>query len=337
MTAVKRKRTAHKKRAARVLLIRAGRLGDTIWATSAIDPVRRWFSSNVHIDLLVKRGMEGLFLHDPRIRRIFTIRHRSLPIILTPAKTRLLRHSRNEHYDLAIDLETGTDFIPLMKKISADQKLLARDVLTAEDTKQLHAVHCVRAVLSSCLPHDFVQDASPSLAASSGFAAARRFKIPSEYCIFHPGDSLIARGRKSFRSWPIEHWRTLIQLVTSGMSKSQKIIVIGEKKEKAHVSRIVSGFPHVLDICGYTSVPELMELIAKAKFVVSTDTGPSHLSAALQTPLVAIFGPTDPQRTGPWDPGTGLVKTLRATESEGQVVNPVRVMDSITAVSQVAP
>ena len=49
-----------------------------------------------------------------------------------------------------------------------------------------------------------------------------------------------------------------------------------------------------------TGLPELLALVRGAQLVVSGDTGPLHLAAAAATPVVAVFGPTDPRRNGPW-------------------------------------
>ena len=51
-----------------------------------------------------------------------------------------------------------------------------------------------------------------------------------------------------------------------------------------------------------TSLGELLAVVGAAGLVVSGDTGPLHLAAALGTPIVGIYGPTDPGRNGPWSP-----------------------------------
>ena len=51
-----------------------------------------------------------------------------------------------------------------------------------------------------------------------------------------------------------------------------------------------------------TSVSDLAVLMREAALVVSGDTGPLHIAAAMGTPLVGLYGPTWPERNGPWDP-----------------------------------
>jgi lipopolysaccharide heptosyltransferase II len=64
----------------------------------------------------------------------------------------------------------------------------------------------------------------------------------------------------------------------------------------------------VLDLTGRTDLPALMALLAEAKVVVSTDSGPMHLAAALGRPAVCLFGPTAPWRTGPYGKGHRVIR-----------------------------
>jgi 3-deoxy-D-manno-octulosonic-acid transferase/heptosyltransferase-1 len=63
-----------------------------------------------------------------------------------------------------------------------------------------------------------------------------------------------------------------------------------------------------LNLGGQTTLRELACLYRKARLVVSTDSGPMHLAAAVGTPVVALFGPTDPARTGPYGPGHQVIQ-----------------------------
>ena len=61
-----------------------------------------------------------------------------------------------------------------------------------------------------------------------------------------------------------------------------------------------------------TSLGELLAIVGAAGLVVSGDTGPLHLAAALGTPIVGIYGPTDPARNGPWSPADVTLSRNRA-------------------------
>jgi len=65
---------------------------------------------------------------------------------------------------------------------------------------------------------------------------------------------------------------------------------------------------HILDFTGRTTVPELAALLDRADVVVSVDSGPLHMAAAMATPVVGIYGPTDPALTGPMGLGHRVVR-----------------------------
>jgi heptosyltransferase I len=56
----------------------------------------------------------------------------------------------------------------------------------------------------------------------------------------------------------------------------------------------------VTNLCGATTLPEMIELLRLCDLLITNDTGPMHVAAALGKPLVALFGPTTPERTGPY-------------------------------------
>lgn len=300
-----------RKKPIRALLIRAGRLGDTIWATSVIEPLREYYGKDLEIDFLVKKGMENLFTKDERIKKVFEIKHRGLAIFLTKSKREIILKSYKEPYDLAIDLETGTDFLSLIKKVKAHKKVLARDILNNEIENEYHPVDFARKVLASFIPNDISMKAFPTLEIPYRSISHEHLGIKNNFCVVHPGNSLLSRNKVALRSWPIHHWRKLLILLTESIPNIQ-VVLVGEYNETSYVNEIVYGLHGILNLCGRTSLIELMKIISKARFVVSTDTGPSHLAAALGSPLISIFGPTNPVLTGPFDNGKGMVKILRA-------------------------
>jgi heptosyltransferase-1 len=68
----------------------------------------------------------------------------------------------------------------------------------------------------------------------------------------------------------------------------------------------------------HCSIGQLISLIRRAAVVIAGDSGPLHLAAALERPVVGIYGPTDPARNGPWVSGAGSARVLR---DEGSVTS----------------
>jgi ADP-heptose:LPS heptosyltransferase len=90
------------------------------------------------------------------------------------------------------------------------------------------------------------------------------------------------------------------------VNRSKKDIHFVTAGSKAEIRRsaelcaaLPAGFP-VTDLTGKTTLNELFALISQADAVVCNDSGPMHIAALLEKPVFAFFGPTDPEKTGPW-------------------------------------
>ncbi|MGA2854691.1 MAG: glycosyltransferase family 9 protein, partial [Verrucomicrobiota bacterium] len=68
----------------------------------------------------------------------------------------------------------------------------------------------------------------------------------------------------------------------------------------------------VRDLCGQTSLRELMALLKCCRVLLTNDSGPMHVAAALGTPVVAPFGSTSPELTGPGLPGDARHRLLKS-------------------------
>ncbi len=283
----------------RALIIRAGRLGDTVWGTTVIEPIRAYLGEQTKIDIIVTRGMRALFEHDPRIETIFEISHRSIPLVFSPTKLAVLRKSFQQPYDLVVNLETSSHFSSLLRHVRSNQKICTSTLPPhAERPDGLNVVNFYSYVLAQGVPASLCKDAAPTLRSPAHVDVASLIGNDREYLCLHPGNSLLARGKTALRSWPESHWRELVGLITQHVPSLQ-IVLIGEKSERALSEAVAADFPGVINLAGCTTLPQLMAILAHSRALVTTDTGPSHVAAALATPVIAIFGPSEAYGTGP--------------------------------------
>jgi ADP-heptose:LPS heptosyltransferase len=113
--------------------------------------------------------------------------------------------------------------------------------------------------------------------------------------------ALLNPGAKwATKRWPLAHWQVLARRLAQ--EKSLKLVVTGGAEDAAEAAIIAdaAGPGAALNLCGRTSLPELAAIMARTRLVVTADTGPLHLAAAVGAGGLAFFGPTRPQRTGPW-------------------------------------
>jgi ADP-heptose:LPS heptosyltransferase/lauroyl/myristoyl acyltransferase len=98
------------------------------------------------------------------------------------------------------------------------------------------------------------------------------------------------------KRWPVAHWRSLIEALPD-----RHFILFGTAGDRAITTAIAAGFPEtrVTDLAGRTHLPGFVEQLRQCTLLVTNDTGGMHLANAVGVPLVALFGPTNPLRTGP--------------------------------------
>ena len=107
--------------------------------------------------------------------------------------------------------------------------------------------------------------------------------------------------------WPKERFARLADMIID--EYDARIIFTGGSEDRHIIQDIMSAMKgRALNLAGHTTLKMLAALYEKTVLVISTDTGPMHLAAAMETPVVAIFGPTAPWRTGPYGSSHRVVR-----------------------------
>jgi lipopolysaccharide heptosyltransferase II len=109
----------------------------------------------------------------------------------------------------------------------------------------------------------------------------------------------IAAGAKShIKRWMISGFIRLCERLSK--EYTLKILLVGDDNDRATNKMIADkGIKNVYDITGQTNIRELAYLISLCRVLVTNDSAPMHVASAVNTPTVAIFGPTDPAKYGP--------------------------------------
>ncbi len=102
------------------------------------------------------------------------------------------------------------------------------------------------------------------------------------------------------KRWPVEFFAELVRRLTQKFSAA-RFAILGGAEDKSLGGIISRVEPErCFNLCGQTSLPEMVEWVRLCDLMITNDTGPMHVAAALGKPLVALFGPTEPRRTGPY-------------------------------------
>ena len=303
----------------RILLIKPSSLGDIIHAMPVLAGLRHrypdahiaWLAGSPYVELL--GAQPALTEAIPFDRRRYGRVGRSLGVSMGFA--RFLGHLRRRRFDLVVDLqglfrsgflawasgapvrlgfanarELGAIFythrIPVPAGVchAADQNYLVADALGFGDVEKDFSLHVSEAV---------GQRVSAALAQSGVGGRA--------YAVLVPGT------RWQTKIWPADRFAGLADLIHERLGLA--VVLIGAPSEVELCGQVQrharSG---LVSLAGGTALPELVGLIQKAKVMVCNDSGPMHVAAAVGCPLVALFGPTNPARTGPHTPSARVVR-----------------------------
>ena len=283
---------AHSQAAKRVLVIRVGHLGDSVLATTVIEPLRAAFGTDVLIDFAAGPGVNAVVLGlDRRINRVFPISRRRLHWRFNADKKTLRRHALGRPYDLVLNLECGDECNDFARFVPS-RTYHGRPGIRHEHAFDRHCVDTEKRIYRDLLGADVTDAAEPEL------RLANVADLQGQgFVLLNPGFAGLAEpGYRSHRAWPAEHWAGLASLIAERMGV--EVHVNGTANERPFLEPLLDQ-PGIKSLVG-SSIEELVAAARTAACVVSVDTGTMHLAAALGTPVVALFGPTIPALTGPY-------------------------------------
>jgi lipopolysaccharide heptosyltransferase I len=141
-----------------------------------------------------------------------------------------------------------------------------------------------------------------------------------------PRIALSLGASRSYKRWPTENWLTLADAL---VGQNNGIVFIGDQRDAetvAPVKSMMKRLDKVVDLSGRTDLRQLASVLAACDLVISGDSGPVHLAVAVGTPVVALFGATNPARHGPYGTRNVVVQKVppsahgshRPTDEDGQ-------------------
>lgn len=277
----------------RILIIRCGALGETIFALPAVEALKQQYGENIEIDWVGTPAASALFKLDQRINHIFHLKHRRFPIIFSKEKRTIIDHSKKHPYDLLINLESGHIFYPLVEKIVAIHKL-GMPYNQIKGMPNPHVIDSLKTIYESIIDPVIMQNSYPVLFGEETSAVVQKFVLPKHYIVINASTS---HHRKfTHRAWPTNHWKELIEY----LAPTYNVVIIGGKGEDEFFDSLRPFSSSVIDLVGKSTLPELITIIDNAEIIITADTGPSHIASAVNTRTFALFGPSNPKGTGPY-------------------------------------
>jgi heptosyltransferase I len=282
------------------LIVRLGALGDIVHAIPAAAAIRRAYP-DATLDWVVDvRHAEVLELV-PSINRRIDVATTNLGSLSS-----VVKELRRTKYDAAIDLQ-GLLKSAVLARLSGAPRVIG---FPAELLRERAARFFYTETEGEAAPH--VIDKNLSILKSIGIrvpdvefpledrrsevvveARARLSLAPGQrFALINPG-----------AAWPNKRWPPVyFAEVSRELAKRHALrsLVLWGPGEEQIAHAVAEASDNTAVVSPPTRIADLVSLAKAAALIVSGDTGPMHIAAACGTPVIGIFGPTDPQRNGPW-------------------------------------
>ncbi|MCK4910987.1 MAG: lipopolysaccharide heptosyltransferase I [Thermodesulfovibrionales bacterium] len=293
-------------RVSKCLIVKPSSLGDIIHSLPFLSALRARFP-DAEIHWLVASEFSSLLEGHPMIDRVWSINMSQWknPAVLPSTMVEIYRKTlslRAERYDLVVDLQ-GLFRSAMATLLSGAPARVGftearegaphfynhrvnggTDIHAVERyLKVAYALGCNTESIEFPMPYeDYALPGLPS----------------GQYAVIVPG------ARWESKVWPAENYGALASLLPV------KSVIVGSSADNERavlVERHSMG--KAMDITGKTSLKELSGVIRNSSFMVTNDSGPMHIAAAFGVPVYAIFGPTSPERTGPYGKGHTILSS----------------------------
>jgi len=294
----------------KILVVRLSSMGDVIHTLPAVATLKHSFPRS-HLTWLVRPHWAPLLADNPFVDRIVAV-PRSVG-----GSWRIAGQLRAEKFDLAVDFQ-GLIQSALLAAATRPDRLAG---FSRKDARERLAAW----FYSNEIPVPSLHAVERNLQLAEGVGAANRlrvFPLPAGIAesTLPAGPFVLASPLAGWTSkqWPAEAWSRLAQLLPI------PLVLNGPPSAVEQLSEIRGAHIHLSGIEG------LIDVTRRAHAVVGVDSGPMHLAAALGKPGVAIFGPTDPQRNGPYG---GSLTVLRAANAATTYRREPEISESMRAIS----
>ena len=331
----------------RVLVVNLNYLGDALFTTPALAALRARFPA-AQIDVLAGERAAAILAGSPDLDRILVRPPRGG----SSRSAALFRILREGEYDAVVLFQSILAYaalawaahVPIRAGFAQDG---ATPFLTHPVAPRHPGEHVVAAYARVTEAFGPARESSLRLKVSiarEDTAFAEDFLRSQE--VSKPLAGLVIGATRPQKRWPEEYWAALADKLWNVAGVAG--VLLGGPEEAEAAQRIAAqARSPLVSAVGRTTEKQLAALIARSGVVVSGDSGPLHIATALQTPVVALFGSTDPAETGPWSgtpggrPGVVLYDALacapcrKAPTCHGRfdclrALSPERVYDAAT-------
>lgn len=290
----------------RLLVVKTSSIGDVIHALPVVEAIKA-ARPGLTLGWVVRRRCADVLRGNPVIDYLHVVENKpSLEELL-----RLRRELRAARYQMALDMQ-GLLLSGLIARLSGAPVRVGWD-----RNREGNALFLTHPSVSGKAANIGVRHEVDLL---YGFAEV--LGVQAEHSEFAPQPYLAEEGRtwaetqlaglsrpcialnvgasRAYKRWPAERWAAVADALAA---RGHGLVFVGDKNDGEivqAVKRQMKNADRVLDLSGQTDLRQLAAVLEACDLVASADSGPMHLAVAVGTPVVAVFGATDPRRHGPY-------------------------------------
>ena len=276
----------------RILVIKLSSLGDIAHALPAVRALKE--RTGAAIDWVVQPEYVRLLACCPDVDQTIEFPRRNFARRFFSFLCRL----RRERYDAVVDLQ-GLLKSAVVARL-ARGKMRVGPAWAREGAHRLYTAQPARVAGPRRHAVDELMDVVNLAAPGSNAAPEPCLNFPDAQGDESPGPhvAMAPFSRWNTKDWPVEKFAELGRRLVAEMGC--QIRIVGGRDNEAQGEDLARRIGRAQNLCGKTDLPGLCSLLKGMDLLVTVDSGPMHWADALGVPLVAIFGATDPGRTGPY-------------------------------------
>jgi len=282
-----------------ILVVKLRYIGDVLLATPVIRVLRDRFP-DARITAAVKRGTEDILKWNPDLSEVLVVERGGLSV-----QARFVGDLRRRRFDCVLDLTDGdrSAILALLSgapvRIGFNDEHRWRGLLYSSVVQAPAGFHRVEHDLEAVRPLGIIPKAGPLVLRTAPEDDEDASRLLNEIGVSGSRFVMIQPGaRYWFKAWPAERFAELADRLTDAFGC--RVLVGGDEKDRGVAEAIrdkARSAPVVL--AGRTTLLHYAAIIKRCDLCVGNDNGPMHMAAALGTPVVALFGPSNPREWGP--------------------------------------
>lgn len=282
-------------------------MGDLIHALPALTDAAKAIPG-ITFDWVIDKNFNEVAQWHPAVKNIITTQHRQWrkhpwQAMKNGEINQFLKTIRQDNYDLVIDGQNNfkSAFITLLTKRPTHglDKNSAREFVAHfayqhkyEIAKDLHAITKLRLLFAKIFNYTFANNLMDYGISTYPFPELP-FKLPTSYVY------LVHNASWQSKLWPESYWHQLIKLAAN--EGLQVVLPWGNRDEQERAERLSHGNSNAI-VLPFCTLSQHARILLDSKGAICSDTGLSHLAAALNVPAVTMYGPTNPDLIGTTGP-----------------------------------